>query len=117
MAKILIRRGVFETNSSSVHSITICSKDDYSEWENGNLVYDRYNECLVPILELTAEQRSKIYNSHYDPENPIGEENNYDADYFYKEDYEDYFDNYDLYEVKDVVDGKEVIAFGYYGYN
>ena len=28
MKKVQIRQGVFETNSSSTHSITICSKED-----------------------------------------------------------------------------------------
>lgn len=30
-----IRRGVFETNSSSTHSITMCMKSDYDRWSNG----------------------------------------------------------------------------------
>ena len=28
-----IRRGVFETNSSSTHSITMCSNKEYEKWE------------------------------------------------------------------------------------
>ena len=32
-----IRRGVFETNSSSTHSLTICLKSDYDKWNNGNV--------------------------------------------------------------------------------
>ena len=30
-----VRQGVFETNSSSTHTLTICSKDDY---DSGNAV-------------------------------------------------------------------------------
>ncbi len=30
-----IRRGVFETNSSSTHSLTMCSKKEYDEFEKG----------------------------------------------------------------------------------
>jgi len=30
-----IRRSVFETNSSSTHSITMCSNTDFEKWENG----------------------------------------------------------------------------------
>lgn len=29
--KEVIRRGIFETNSSSVHSITMCSDDEYNK--------------------------------------------------------------------------------------
>lgn len=34
-----IRVGVFETNSSSTHSITIANKCDYEAWERGELLY------------------------------------------------------------------------------
>ena len=33
--KIQIRRGVFETNSSNEHSLTIMSNDDYKAWKEG----------------------------------------------------------------------------------
>ena len=32
-----IRRGVFETNSSSVHSLTMCMESDYNRWSRENL--------------------------------------------------------------------------------
>ena len=36
-----VRRGVFETNSSSTHSITICTEDEYEKFKRGELMYDR----------------------------------------------------------------------------
>ena len=33
-----IRIGVFETNSSSTHSLTMCSRDDYEKWEKGEIL-------------------------------------------------------------------------------
>jgi len=33
-----IRRCVFETNSSSTHSLTMCLKSDYDRWENGEML-------------------------------------------------------------------------------
>jgi hypothetical protein len=27
-----VRQGVFETNSSSTHTLTICSKNDFDKW-------------------------------------------------------------------------------------
>ena len=33
-----IRIGVFETNSSSTHSLTMCSGDDYKKWEKGEIL-------------------------------------------------------------------------------
>lgn len=32
-----VRREVFETNSSSTHSITMCMKSDYDRWNNGEI--------------------------------------------------------------------------------
>ena len=32
-----IRRGTFETNSSSVHSLTMCTQSDYDRWKMENL--------------------------------------------------------------------------------
>lgn len=36
----IIRQGAFETNSSSTHSLTICSSEEYTKWENGELYWD-----------------------------------------------------------------------------
>jgi len=47
----VIRRGVFETNSSSTHSLCIASKEDFKKWQNGELVYDSWSDKLVPIEE------------------------------------------------------------------
>ena len=35
--KTQIRKGTFETNSSSVHSLVMCNKSDYDKWEKGEL--------------------------------------------------------------------------------
>ena len=37
--KMQIRRGVFETNSSSVHSIAMCTGSDFDRWTNGELLF------------------------------------------------------------------------------
>ena len=31
--KVSVRQGVFETNSSSVHTLTMCSDSEYKKWE------------------------------------------------------------------------------------
>lgn len=36
----LIRNNIFETNSSSTHSLVIMSKDDYSKWQNHEVTLD-----------------------------------------------------------------------------
>ena len=37
-----IRHGTFETNSSSTHSLTMCSGSDYDAWERGETYYVKY---------------------------------------------------------------------------
>lgn len=44
-----IRHGVFETNSSSTHSLTMCMKSAYEKWKSGELVFDYDKGKLVPM--------------------------------------------------------------------
>ena len=39
-----IRRGVYETNSSSTHSLTMCSEEEFEQWENGELLFDEWGQ-------------------------------------------------------------------------
>lgn len=49
-----IRRNVFETNSSSTHSITMCPKEEFEKWKKGELFYIDYSGEFV-----NAEERDK----------------------------------------------------------
>lgn len=44
---IKVRKAVFETNSSSTHSITICSKKDFDDWKAGKCFYNVETETFV----------------------------------------------------------------------
>lgn len=93
-----VRRGVFETNSSSTHSITICSKSEFEAWKRGELLYDMYDENLIDPNSLTDK-------------NDIGE------DY---QTYDGWNSDYDLniYKREYTTDGgEEIVAFGKYGYD
>ena len=102
--KFQVRKGVFETNSSSVHSITMCSASDFDKWENGELVYDRWERKLIPITE---EIKSKMENDIY-------------SDYYT---FDDFFNNYERMDLETFCDsfktasGEEVVAFGYHGHD
>ena len=95
-----VRRGVFETNSSSVHSITMCTKSDYDKWRNGELVWNRWGEELVPITpqikkSMDDDKRHYLTYEQFD-----------DYDYIEHETFEDTFKT---------PNGEEVVSFGYYG--
>ena len=57
-----IRRGVFETNSSSTHSIVICSEEEYKKWVKGELMFDSWEECFVGKKELSDEDKELFWN-------------------------------------------------------
>lgn len=105
--KTQIRRGVFETNSSSVHSLTMCMKSELDKWKDGELVYDRWNNELVPI---TDEMKQKL--TEVDPECHDGRYYTYDQffdwEYIDQEKFEDYYKT---------PNGEEIVAFGYYGHD
>ena len=104
--KIQVRRGVFETNSSSVHSLCICSADDYDKWKNGELLYDFYNEALIEDSDKIQQNRKER------------EENGDANDYIYYNEYSDYTSDFEVYEeFYTSKSGDDIVAFGYYGHN
>ena len=104
--KIQVRRGVFETNSSSVHSLCICSADDYDKWKNGELFYDLYNDVLIEDSDEIQQSRKECEEEGY-----LNNYVNYDE---YLERLS-YFDTYvKSYKSKS---GDDIVAFGYYGHD
>lgn len=94
-----IRRGVFETNSSSVHSITMCSSEEYGKWMNGEMVYDNYDGVLVSKTDDVLEEIELN-----------------DERYITVEQYNDFYDGYEQFEKSYTTSsGENVVAFGYYG--
>ena len=99
---ISVRRGVFETNSSSTHSITMCSENEYDKWENGELLLDRYDKVL-----MTKEECKKMCE----------EEGEDECRYISYEQFWNDMD-YETFEKSYTTKvGEKVIAFGYYGYD
>ena len=52
-----IRRGVFETNSSSTHSLTMCSEEEFEQWKNGKVLFDEDGETFVKASELSNKDK------------------------------------------------------------
>lgn len=129
---IQIRRNVFETNSSSTHSMTMCMKSDFDKFVKGEVYFADYY-CLV------KENKSQFFVFE-DLMEWLLSSNNIDPDAheeimkMYKEhDLEgvaDYLIDYDVYtwdnfgqDYETFTDsfvtpnGETVCAFGYYGEN
>ena len=118
----LIRRGTFETNSSSTHSITMCKESDFDKWKNGEMYWDRWNESLVSKEEVEKEMaklKEEFISEHpdYDKDDIDWEEQledylNSDKEYYTYEE----FNNYDYIEYETFEDSYDgIVAFGYYG--
>lgn len=97
-----IRLGVFETNSSSTHSITMCLKSDYDKWVNGELVFNKWYNKLEPITDVIRESMEADDGEYltYDQFN--------DWEYMEYETFEKTFKT---------PSNEEVISFGYYGHD
>lgn len=118
-----IRRGVFETNSSSVHSLTMCSKEEYKKWENGEvLLNDSWSstfslykgQTFVPadeIRRLIAEKCNICVGDDEEIDDELMEQGFYTEDAFWNQ-HEEFEGFYETYRTKS---GEEVVSFGYYG--
>jgi ABC-type Zn2+ transport system substrate-binding protein/surface adhesin len=136
---INVRKGVFETNSSSTHSITMCNSDDYDKWKNGELLFHRWEESLYTKEQIIKkakklkeeaikrkEEGKSLWGNQEELINATTDEelynvmvNDEDKDFYTYDEYWEYVDdNYetfvDSYKAKN---GEEIIAFGYYGYD
>ena len=61
--KVQVRRGTFETNSSSTHSLVLCKTDDFKAWRNGNK-YFCFDENKFYSLEEGNARREKILKQY-----------------------------------------------------
>ena len=133
-----VRRGLFETNSSSTHSLTMCSGDEFRRWENGELLFDRWNEEFVEASSVkTGHNMDKVKETYEEVRGNLWK--NFDdlteaeiadfcEEYFEEDDdnqyvtYEWYFDHYEYYfdtfeDSYTTKNGDEVVCFGYFGYD
>lgn len=117
--KIQVRRGVFETNSSSTHSLTMCMKEDYDKWKAGEVYLNDSWSIKTEGQFATKEEAIKAieqYTKETYEEDEIDEKL---RDWSFKS-YDDWCDNYELesfYDTFKTKTGEEIVAFGEYGYD
>ena len=61
-----IRRSIFETNSSSTHSICICTEEELDKWENGEFLYNTNTNKLEPVRQLNSWEKKKAEDEYTD---------------------------------------------------
>ena len=116
-----IRRGVFETNSSSTHSLTMMMKSDYERWHNEKLyLYDgsgfRWDlnkpVCKTLYTRDEAVEFAKYYRADYE----IDDEYLRDIDFIsWDDEGSEYLEGF--YEEFTTPSGETIVAFGEYGYD
>ena len=139
-----IRIETFETNSSSVHTLSICSEEEFAEWKAGRLLYNKYcysNKDMFiqsDSCDLTEEEKEEAkewYNEAMDENYSIAWDNLTSkakerwyakyasenelsrSDYCTFEEYmcDDYLETFsDHYTTKS---GDKIVCFGKYGYD
>ena len=67
-----VRVGMWETNSSSTHTVCICSSDDFEKWKKGEVVYDEWTETFTTIENVKVKKKDleEFYSYMYANSNP-----------------------------------------------
>ena len=120
-----IRRGVFETNSSSTHSLTMCREEEYKKWENKELLYFEDEDKFVTREDIIKELKNeKNWDGSLKYSDVNWEDKDEVDDVFMEESiktFEEFFNDGCFLETFEqsytTQNGDEVIAFGKYGYN
>lgn len=125
-----IRRNIFETNSSSVHSLTICKREDYERWKTDGTYMYKDGDDVHFVSRGEAIERYNLFcpvRRNYLSLDPI------DTDYMTDEEidkmlsimrmfsyqsWKKYCENYEEYtERVDVDSAGSYFVFGYYGHD
>ena len=115
----VIRRGVFETNSSSTHSITMCSQEEYDKFNKGELLIVN-EDSFITKEEAIENLKKDTWFNKYHPNFDFTNEDEL-ADILADNDYktsDQYFDDERLEDFHDTYvtkSGETVVAFGKYG--
>ena len=115
-----IRRGIFETNSSSTHAMTICTKAAYDKWNTNEDVFmdgrgniktldemiemAKMSQYFTPDILEDKEEMYEFFRDNFDYENS-------EMFNFWLERYEDFYQEYET------PGGEKIVAFGYSGYD
>lgn len=106
--KLQIRKGLFETNSSSVHTLTLCMKEEFDDFKNGDMLWDTWYENLCAPACAAKE-------------NDNDNDDNDNKRFLTYEEYEEYYGEncgHELFEeLHKTPSGETVVAFGFFGHD
>lgn len=64
-----IRRGVFESNSSSTHSLVMCSEKKFESWKNGELLLNEWEKEFISVNNLSDKDKLDAANEYEESKN------------------------------------------------
>lgn len=105
------RKQVFETNSSSTHSMTILPKEDYDRWAEGKVYLDKDEEIVLTKEDILA----KIIKDGYFCEGDDIDSYIRDNNIITFDEFGEYLE-YDFCHYK-TKSGDEIVVFCEYGYD
>lgn len=119
-----VRSSVFETNSSSVHTLTICTEDEYGLYTDGELLHCKFDWILKDTKYkgrkfVTREEAAEIEKEYLAKHGETYDDESIEE--FVHDDFETYDDEdeyLECYEEHFVTpSGDKMVAFGRYGYD
>ena len=119
--KMQVRMGVFETNSSSTHAVTILTDEEYQKYRTGGLRISRNGELITTeayqkALQIDRERARKSYEtSEYAKKYHDSFESYWNSWYDgVKYDFDER--NMDVEHSERLINGEKVHALSVYGY-
>lgn len=137
-----IRLNVFETNSSSCHSLILCSDSEYQLLKAGKLYIDKWLDKLVTASEVYSKYIADLKRDNKNPEflnkteaefvkvlddikhertskdtefaDSVASFLNYNSEY---QTYYEYGTGFETFCNSKKIGNSDVVAFGYYGYD
>ena len=116
-----VRMGVFETNSSSTHAVTILTDEEYQKYRNGGLRISRNGELITTeayqkALQVDREMVRKSYETNECAKKHHDSFESYWNSWYYGVKY-DFDERYmDVEHSERVINGEKVHALSVYGY-
>lgn len=119
----VIRLGVFETNSSSTHTMIIMPEEEYKKWESGELLRYRWDDKFITreendrIVKELIKQYAKEHNISVDEVDVDDVYSYYDEDVAYTlEEFDDRMNSENDIETYTTKNGETIVIRCWYGY-
>jgi hypothetical protein len=111
-----VRLGVFETNSSMTHALTMCTDSEYRKWVDGEVYWEKWNDGFESVKEVDNElDKDNFKSDYYDSY----EEMRASKGYLTYNEFNDYdYVPFETFEETYTTPSRDVVhAFGYYGHD